>query len=187
MPFLRQEKILDAAATLFRERGFAAISIDEIGTAAGTTGPGVYKYFPSKGALLAEILERAIYRMRVDFARVLLVEGTPIERLERIVTAYVDVTEPEARAVVLGSRDFIHLPEERKPALRASYHGLREAFVDALVAVRPDMPRQDAKVTVMAVFGGLLTSVALLSRPISGERKRRIYVPMAMAALIGLP
>ena len=53
--------VLKVAATLFSERGYDSVSINDIGFAAGVTGPAIYRYFPSKEALLLSIYEH-LYR-----------------------------------------------------------------------------------------------------------------------------
>jgi AcrR family transcriptional regulator len=52
----RREQILDAAAELFAAKGFHGVSVGELGKACGITGPALYKHFPSKDAVLAEML-----------------------------------------------------------------------------------------------------------------------------------
>lgn len=39
---------------LFREKGFRGTSINDIGAAAGVTGPALYRHFSGKGELLTE-------------------------------------------------------------------------------------------------------------------------------------
>ena len=53
------ERILDAAAKLFRERGIEATSVAEVMQAAGLTHGGFYKHFPSKQVLVAEAFRHA--------------------------------------------------------------------------------------------------------------------------------
>ena len=53
------DRILDAAARLFRERGIEAASIADVMHAAGLTHGGFYKHFPSKQALVAEAFRHA--------------------------------------------------------------------------------------------------------------------------------
>src|SRR6202012_5016825 len=53
---LRRSEILAAAAALFAARGYHGVSIDDIGAAAGMSGPGIYRHFPGKDAALAEML-----------------------------------------------------------------------------------------------------------------------------------
>ena len=55
-PPSRREQILTTAAELFAARGFHGVSVSELGAACGITGPALYKHFPSKDAVLAEML-----------------------------------------------------------------------------------------------------------------------------------
>ena len=55
----RQAAILQAAATLFAERGYAGSRIEDLGAAVGVSGPAVYRHFPGKAAVLAAILQGA--------------------------------------------------------------------------------------------------------------------------------
>src|SRR3546814_9980918 len=53
----RKDHILVTSARLFRERGYHAVSMDEIGAASGMSGPAMYKYFKDKAAILIAIVE----------------------------------------------------------------------------------------------------------------------------------
>ena len=54
----RREEILARAAELFAARGFHGVSVADLGAAVGISGPALYKHFPSKDAMLAEMLVR---------------------------------------------------------------------------------------------------------------------------------
>jgi hypothetical protein len=49
----RRSRILAAAADLVARKGFHAVSVAEIGAAAGITGSGIYRHFDRKTAVLA--------------------------------------------------------------------------------------------------------------------------------------
>ncbi|MCA9774876.1 MAG: helix-turn-helix transcriptional regulator, partial [Myxococcales bacterium] len=53
-------QILEAAARLFRERGYAGVSVQDVMAAAGLTVGGFYAHFPSKEALYAEAFAHAL-------------------------------------------------------------------------------------------------------------------------------
>ena len=53
------EAIRDAAATLFRRRGYAGVGIDELCRSAGLTRGTFYSHFSSKAALLVAVLDGA--------------------------------------------------------------------------------------------------------------------------------
>lgn len=55
-----REKLLDAAATLLRERGLDKVTVNDIARAAGLTHGAVYARFPSKDALCSEAVARLL-------------------------------------------------------------------------------------------------------------------------------
>jgi TetR/AcrR family transcriptional repressor of nem operon len=55
----KHQRILDAASRLFRQRGFADVSVAEIMQATGLTHGPFYNHFPSKQALMAEAVAHA--------------------------------------------------------------------------------------------------------------------------------
>src|SRR4051795_6989996 len=52
----RREEILEIAVGLFATRGYHGVSMDDIGAAAGVTGPGLSHHFAGKEAMLAAAL-----------------------------------------------------------------------------------------------------------------------------------
>ena len=49
-------QLIAAAERLVAERGFLAVRLEDIGSAAGVSGPAIYRHFPNKEALLVELL-----------------------------------------------------------------------------------------------------------------------------------
>ncbi|HEX8627766.1 MAG TPA: helix-turn-helix domain-containing protein, partial [Catenuloplanes sp.] len=52
----RRDEILQIAVGLFAARGYHGVSMDDIGSAAGVTGPALYHHFAGKEAMLAAAL-----------------------------------------------------------------------------------------------------------------------------------
>lgn len=61
-----RRNILDAAAALFRERGFEAVTVAEVMRAAGLTHGGFYGHFRSKDDLIAQAMDHVLGQTRVD-------------------------------------------------------------------------------------------------------------------------
>ena len=59
----RRERLLDAACTLIFARGFEAVTIIDIGAAAGVSGPAIYRHFASKAEILAVLCSQTIDRL----------------------------------------------------------------------------------------------------------------------------
>ncbi len=58
-----RQRILDAAAGAFREKGYAAARLVDIAAAAGTKAGSMYYHFDSKNQLLEEVLKRGLRRV----------------------------------------------------------------------------------------------------------------------------
>ncbi|WP_210585386.1 TetR/AcrR family transcriptional regulator [Streptomyces sp. GESEQ-35] len=61
-----REAIIAAAEELFRDRGVDAVGLVELMKAAGLTRGGFYNHFTSKGALVDEVVTRAMTRGLAD-------------------------------------------------------------------------------------------------------------------------
>jgi TetR/AcrR family transcriptional regulator, transcriptional repressor for nem operon len=81
-----RERILDAAAQLFRERGFEGIGVADLMKEAGLTHGGFYGHFSSKDDLIAEAAARALTRSLALLSN--LPEGASGDPLSAIAGAY---------------------------------------------------------------------------------------------------
>lgn len=112
-----EERILDAAQSVFLERGFEGASVDEIAEAAHAGKPTIYARFPHKEALFVAVVERMVRRRTETMAagRQSAESGSTIE--ERLIifatlilkTALVDETIALGRATIAEARRFPNL------------------------------------------------------------------------------
>lgn len=81
-PEQRRAEILDAALEVFAERGYRGASLAAVADKVGLTQQGLLHYFPSKDALLIEVLRR---RDEVD-SGAYKPSGNGLEMMEKLVT-----------------------------------------------------------------------------------------------------
>lgn len=86
----RRDVILDVAASLFREHGFAGTGLRDIAAGAGMLLGSVHYRFPSKEALLVALMERAIDRVMASVRAAAESVEDPLERLRLGLTAHLD-------------------------------------------------------------------------------------------------
>ncbi|MDJ1007956.1 MAG: TetR/AcrR family transcriptional regulator [Paracoccaceae bacterium] len=79
-------RIQTAAARLFAEAGYDAVTMRGIGAAVGLRAGALYRYFPDKESLAAELLKDAVEAR--DRALGTAAGGEPLPRLEGFVDAY---------------------------------------------------------------------------------------------------
>jgi AcrR family transcriptional regulator len=150
----RREAIFAAALRLFRERGFHATSINDIGAAAGVTGPAIYRHFAGKDEVLAEAIREGSRRIAAVTREALSHEElSPREALEGLVRAHLQVALENADMYAAYVLELRHVTDEVRKPLRRSEGRLREAFKRCLQAVHPEMGDEEARTLVtMAVF-----------------------------------
>jgi len=118
----RREGILEAALSVFSQRGYHASSIDDIAREAGVSKALIYEHFASKQELYAELLERHAQQL--------------FERLGRALE-HVQVESGAAR-LAAGLDAFFAFVEERRAAWRILFRDVGDpetaAALDRLVA-----------------------------------------------------
>jgi AcrR family transcriptional regulator len=86
-----RERILDAAAKVLAERGYAGTRLGEIADVAGIQAPAIYYHFESREALVEEVIRLGTQKTREHVERVLAglpAELSPLERLDAAVEAH---------------------------------------------------------------------------------------------------
>ena len=177
----RRRQILDTAAALFAQRGFHGVSVAELGAACGISGPALYKHFPSKDAMLAEMLvEISEELLRVGTQRA---EAAPESEaaLRALVDWHVDFALRHQPLIVVQDRDWSSLPDnarERVRHLQRSYVGL---WADLLREVHPGLAARPARAMAHAAFG--LINSTPHSAMLPDQEMRALLTQMALRAL----
>lgn len=183
----RREAVLDAAAELFLRHGFHGTSVDDLGAAAGISGPGLYRHFPSKDALLMAVLDRLWRQLRPAIERSAGLGGD--RALEALLEAHLDLVLGQPAALVLLLRELRHLPDDYRAAAARNHRRYVDAWVTALLA-RQDAqggavePEAAARARVLAVHG-LLDSAALHPEVLDPAARRTLLRRLARAVLDG--
>ena len=85
-----REKILEAADRLFAEVGYDATATREIAEMSGVNKALIHYHYENKEALFTIILDRYYERLAAALAKSVEAEGTVLERMKRLIDAYVD-------------------------------------------------------------------------------------------------
>ena len=145
----RRAQILATAGALFARRGFAAVSIDEIGAAVGVSGPAIYRHFAGKDALLVAILEESLGRMANALVTVDDVRGS--------VGAALD--ESSGMAIALREAWRLEALGESAGEVVALQRAVMRHWSRVLQSLSPGIRRPADAVRQLAVLGQLSTVV----------------------------
>ena len=180
----RRELLLQSAADLFSAKGYHAVGIDDIGAAAGISGPGVYRHFASKQALLEALCERAMTSMLGGAEEIPAEYDDPARALEALVDLHVDFAV--ARRALLGvwAREQRNLSEDVRRSLRVRLRAYEQPWREVLGQLRDDLPAEEVAVAVTATLS-MLNTAATVDADVQPERLARLLRRMALSALLG--
>ncbi|MFE3324679.1 TetR/AcrR family transcriptional regulator [Streptomyces sp. NPDC059176] len=150
----RREQILKEAARLFAERGFHGVGVDEIGAAVGISGPGLYRHFPGKDAMLAELLVGISGRL-LDGGRrrVAEADGVPEQVLASLIDGHIDFALDDRPLITLHDRELDRLRDSDRKLVRQLQRQYVELWVDVVRTLHPEVPEVQVRAAVHAVFG----------------------------------
>jgi AcrR family transcriptional regulator len=146
--------IVDAAAALLAETGYAGCSISAVAARAGVAAGTVYKHFDGKVALIAEVF-RSVVSREVDVVREAAANGTAAERASAVLETFA------RRALKAPRRAYVLLAEPVDPVIDALRLEFRRAFRDVLTdaiergITTGELPPQNAAVVAAALVGAL--------------------------------
>lgn len=149
------ERILDAAARIFDERGYAGATTNHVAAAAGISIGSLYQYFPNKDAILYALAQRHLAASASVVATAVAAtdeRAGPEEVVRNVIDAVVDLHRVSPRTHHLLFERIPQSPELRRLFAEAEAGtvalveaGLLRFFVDAATA------RRRAPVVVCAV------------------------------------
>ena len=111
--------LLDAAATLFADRGVDAVSVDAVAEAAGRTSGAVYAHFASKQGLLLALLDEWAHSLVTVLAAQFEVAATVEERLRAVAADVITQPSDQTRRLLLLERE-LWLRAARDPEVAAA-------------------------------------------------------------------
>lgn len=181
----RRSQLLTAAEHLIAERGFLAVRLEDIGAAAGVSGPAIYRHFTGKEALLVELLTGVSTRLLEGGQAVVTHAPDASAALDGLVEFHLDFALGEPDLIRIQDRDLANLPAAAQRQVRRAQRRYVEVWVGVLREVYPNLDEDRARVMAHAAFGLMNSTPHSLrrSRTASPDQSRTVLRAMTMAAL----
>ena len=181
----RKEEILAIAVELFATRGYHGVSMDDIGAAAGVTGPALYHHFKGKEAMLAAALYPVSHNLlEGGKKRVSEHANDPERALSALVDFHVDFALNNPAVIALHLHELDRLPEEPRREIRRLQRLYVEEWVRVLSQLHPTLSAVEARVLAHGAFG-LMNSTPFLSGEVDRARCSELLRAATLAALSG--
>ncbi|MEU9774773.1 MULTISPECIES: helix-turn-helix domain-containing protein [Streptomyces] len=170
----RRRQIIEAASRCFARNGFHATSMQDVLREAELSAGAVYRYFPSKDALVAAIAERAFAAIRAAYEDAASATPPPMpdELLGRVLGRVLVDTVPGADAGTFARLVVQVWTETLRndllgDTLREGYGAMRRVWADLVRAYREagmldsDVDPDDMARTLIAAAQGFIAQQAL--------------------------
>ncbi|WP_338595887.1 TetR family transcriptional regulator [Saccharopolyspora sp. SCSIO 74807] len=188
----RRAQISAIAAELFSERGYHGVGLGEIASAAGITGPAIYRHFRNKQDILAHAAQEFADSLNACAEQADQESGDDEQRLRAIVRAVVSLVVHRRGSIRLYQWENRHLDADDRAQVDRKLRALIAVLANRLRALRPELPEPSARLLSSAALSGIaswsthrvslsdrvaeealhsIASVVLAAEPPSPERK----------------
>jgi len=178
----RKERILEAAADLVARNGYHAVSMADIGSAAGITGSAIYRHFDSKSAVLVALFDRVIDGLLADEQRIVQEVTDLRAALLTLIEGQVEFVVGDRELAQVYHHEINNLPEEDRRRLRRKQRLYLEEWVHLLDELRADLGDPEARVVVHAAIGAI-QSTLFHNSGLPVDRQRALLTAAARAVL----
>lgn len=150
-----RDRILAAALALVAEHGYAGCSVAAVARRAGMATGSVYRHFPAKADLVAEVFRSASQREVDAFARAASLEGSAAEGVAAVIETFA------GRALRAPRLAYALLAEPADPAVDAERLVFRRAYAAVIARIvargvaAGELPPQDVGVSAAALVGAI--------------------------------
>ena len=187
-----RHELVDAAADVFADCGFASASLEQIAGRAGVTRGALYHHFDDKAAVYDAVLRREADKVMGPLMAGLAGEAPPLQRLHSFLVSYCSALLHDAsfrRAVHLLLFGAAGAPSQARDRTRHGYRAWLEAFTAVLVeardsgALREGVSPRAAAGAVIALAVGVTTTCLQAPELCPSPQDTRSMADMLVAGL----
>lgn len=159
----QEAAVIRAASKLFAARGVSQVSLAQIADEVGLARNSLYRYFPSKGHLLAAWFRSELAPLYDASTEIAAADAVALQRLDNWLALHLDyLTAPEHQAMATAAAEIPTLPPEAANIIATGhqelYRTLETIVTDALAAANGKTKRNATVLTML--IAGLLRSAA---------------------------
>lgn len=179
------EVVLQKAVELFHVRGYPGVSVEDIAAAAGLpASSAVYRFYRSKGDLLAAAFRRAADRVSAAIGPAIAGTDGPGAALTRLIELYVDGSFAERELTFVYYAEIGNVPAADRTTLRNIQRLNVEEWAKLVTAVRSGLSAAQARVLVHAALA-LVVDLGQWMGPEHPECTRARVVHLMRVILLG--
>jgi AcrR family transcriptional regulator len=178
----RRELLLEVAADLFLRNPYNSVTVEMVCTKAGISGPGLYRHFENKQALLIAVVEDPLEALN-QFARSTAeTSADPRAALTAMIDFHVRTVITGAPTPLIFLKNEHALPDADRRRIRRAMNSYAEEWISTVAPLRPELSDPEVRLLTQAVFS-MLNSIATLNKGLDQESIVKTMSTAAMQAL----
>ncbi|MHA4778834.1 TetR/AcrR family transcriptional regulator [Streptomyces sp. MSC1_001] len=186
LPVSRRQAVLAVATRLFAERGYEAVGMEDIATAAGgMAGPSLYHHFAGKSAILVAALTRCLEALLFDLSAALEYAERPGQALDAALHSFVRVSLQHGDAMRALLHEIVNVPAEERQNVRRMQHDYVTEWTALLSGHRPELSPAEAELLVHTAHS-VVTTLSHDGEPWTRQARREEIIALSRTVL-GLP
>ncbi len=168
-----KQKLERVARELFAERGFAAVSSEELVAKAEVTRGALYHHYDGKDGLFEAVVDTVMQEVHAKLAREAAAVPDPLQALERGISVFLRVcSEPGVQRILLvDAPAVLGWPKWREMDARYGLGLLKQALAAAMKAGL--LQQQDVDVLAHLLLGALTEAAMVIARSHNPSKSRK--------------
>lgn len=124
----RKEEIIAVASSLFKEKGYNAVSMRDIASAMDMKAASLYNHIRSKQEILSAIILEVAHEFTNGMQKVKALQETPIQKIQKIIELHIDITVNHSEGLAALNNDWVHLADAELQAFVKMREDYEENF-----------------------------------------------------------
>ena len=153
----RRLNILNKASELFADKGYARSSISELATACNASKSWLYHYYPSKEAILYDIMRRHVTELATMAEDALASDVSPREKFRTLARNFMEIYVNAGSKHVILLNDRGCLPDDMRQEIMALQDQVVESVVSLIMELNPSLDKaKDYEKPITMAFLGMI-------------------------------
>ncbi len=129
---VQKDNIYNAAAILFRDKGYKATSMRTLATAVGLEVSSLYSHIRSKEEILQDICLKNVEHFNLKMQDVMLSNTTNTEKLKALIEYHVQVAMEDVTSVTIFNNEWRNLSEPHLSSFLENRKNYERQFMDII-------------------------------------------------------
>ncbi len=155
----RKQEIIHTAASLFKEKGYSAVSMRDIAQAMDMKAASLYNHISGKQEILSTLILEVAEQFTVEMNTISSENISPIQKIKRVIEIHIDITVRYSENIATLNNDWMHLEGDylkQVVKMREAYENNFRRIIQQGIA-QGDIKPQHPEVILFSILSTLRT------------------------------